>query len=114
MAQDAIWLEALDLLAATPCLGKIRRPGTPLTTSATGAALVDPATLARLRLDADPARHDLQRVIWALDLLAVGRPDQVTTAVDANAQRVAGKLRERFSRTYKMSAYAEVRATKNN
>ena len=111
---DPIWTRALELLRATPRLSKRRVPGAVLTTGLDGPDLLPAEVLAQASAMAQPDRATLQAVIWALDLIAVGGPDQRHRQIDPDVQQVAGKLRERFSRSYKQSAYAEARAAKNN
>ena len=110
-ACDPILTCAAALLEATPGLSKTRIPGQIMASQSQGPGLIDAKTLDALRAG-DPLDQDtLRSVIWALDLMAAGRPDQAQNQLDPEVQRVAGKLRERFSRSYKMSAYAGLRAT---
>jgi hypothetical protein len=67
--------------------------------------------LEALRNDEDLDEEAQRALIWALDLLAAALPDHHTHPLDPEVQRIAGKLRERFSRAYKHSAYAGLRAT---
>ncbi|QJF52881.1 hypothetical protein [Roseobacter ponti] len=99
--------DALSILHRMPGLSKIRAPGATLSTDLNGPLVMEAETLARLKTGSEPAREDLQAVIFALDLLAAGAPDNDLISYDADIQRVAGKLRERYSRRFKTSAYAD-------
>ncbi len=111
---DPVWAKALDILRATPSLSKRRQIGAPVTTKIEGPSLLPPHTWEAAVTTSDPDRETLQAVIWALDLIAAGRPDLQDHPFDPEVQQIAGKLRERFSRRYKTSAYAEARATKKS
>lgn len=111
MARDPILAGALNLLEAAPGLAKIRAEGAPVTSSNSGPSLIDDAVLEALRQGDDLDEQAQRALIWALDLLAAGLPDQHAYPLDPEVQRIAGKLRERFSRAYKHSAYAGLRAT---
>ncbi len=107
---DPIIAKARELVAAYPALLKSRSTGQILASSLSGAPVFSKQLLAALLENRDLAREEMQELILGLDLLAAGLPDQETFEFDPELQKVAGKLRERFSRTYKSSAYAMARA----
>lgn len=108
---DPILAGALEFLDTAPGLAKTRLEGEPVNSLTDGPSVIDPAVLEALRNGEDLDIEAQRSLIWALDLLVVGLPDQHTHQVDPQVQRMAGKLRERFSRTHKHSAYAGLRAT---
>lgn len=114
MTPDQIIIDAHDILTAAGQFSKTITAGQPVTTSLSTEPLVAPALLEALCRGKEFSFEEQRDLIWALDLLAAGLPDQQDHMVDPNVQRVAGTLRKRFSRAYKTSAYAGLDATKNS
>ncbi|WGI22129.1 hypothetical protein [Amylibacter sp. IMCC11727] len=111
MVPDILLKDAYEILTSAGQFTKTIVPGQPVTTSLSTDPLVTPDVLEALRTGQDLSPEQMRTLIWALDLLAAGVPDQQSFQVDPNVQRVAGKLRERFSRAHKVSAYAGLDAT---
>jgi hypothetical protein len=111
MTPDTLHKDAYDILISAGQFTKTIVPGHTVTTTLGDAPLVTPGLLDALRSGQDLNLDEKRSLIWALDLLAAGLPDQQNYQIDPNIQRVAGKLRERFSRAYKTSAYAGFDAT---
>ncbi|WP_299968638.1 hypothetical protein [uncultured Roseobacter sp.] len=104
---DPILQSALTILEAGASLSKDRVAGAPLTTKRSGPRILDPAVVDLLRAGGTLDRDMQKSLIFALDLLAAGAPDNAGSGIDKEVQRVAGKLRERYARAYKSSAYSD-------
>ncbi|MEM7240632.1 MAG: hypothetical protein AAF429_00465 [Pseudomonadota bacterium] len=111
MQKDHLLRDAYQILMSAGQFTKSIVLGQPVTTSLSAEPLVAPNLMDALREGQDLNSDQTRSLIWAIDLLAVGLPDQEDFQIDPNVQRVAGKLRERFSRAHKMSAYSGLDAT---
>ena len=111
MQPDHLLKDAYQILMSAGQFTKTIVPGQAVTTSLSAEPLVASDLMDALRTGQDLSPDQTRTLIWALDLLAVGLPDQGSFQIDPNVQRVAGKLRERFSRAHKISAYAGLDAT---
>lgn len=106
MSKDPILQDVLKILDHGLGLSKVRNEGHPLMSQREGPAVIDPLVVDALRSGA-PLDQEMQRaLIFALDLLAAGAPDNVRSVIEPEVQRVAGTLRQRYSRAYKASAYS--------
>ena len=111
MQPDHLLIDAYQILKSSGKFTKTILLGQPVSTSLSTEPLVAPDLIDALRTGQDLSLEQTRTLIWALELLAVGLPDQENFQIDPNVQRVAGKLRERLSRAHKISAYASLDAT---
>ncbi|MGZ2259834.1 hypothetical protein [Roseobacter sp. A03A-229] len=106
MQSDPILQSALSILDQGNGLAKRRAEGQPLVSTREGSPIIDPAVIEALRSGLEPDQQMQRALIFALDLLAAGEPDNLRNTVNSEIQRVAGKLRQRYARAFKSSAYA--------
>lgn len=105
---DPILEGALNILNQGNGLSKGRVLGQTLLSAQSGPPIIDPDILASWYNGVEPNQRMQQALIFALDFLAVGLPDNDQVLIAPEIQRIAGKLRERYSRAYKCSAYLSI------
>ncbi|MFK8036323.1 MAG: hypothetical protein AB8B94_19485 [Hyphomicrobiales bacterium] len=106
---DPVLSSARDLLLAMPNVGKVRVLGAPLETCSDPdmPRLLSPELEAALS-SCDALNRDMTReLILALDVMAVVQVDTPGRTFDDRIQKISGNLREKFTRRYKTSPYAE-------